>query len=81
MGAGAWLKALKVDPALAGTAVYQMAMLEKAPGFMRGMIKRGMRKRLSGPDEDNLLVLTQDEHLWRSYFDVSDEQGSVRDAD
>jgi hypothetical protein len=49
-------------------------MLEKAPGFIRGMIKSGMRKGLSAAELDNAVVLTQDEKLWQSYFDVSDDK-------
>ncbi|HET6170079.1 MAG TPA: hypothetical protein VFE01_07860 [Terracidiphilus sp.] len=71
MGTGAWLRALRADPALAGIAVYQVAMLEKAPGFVRGMIKSGMRKGLSAAEQDRSVVLTKDEPLWRSYFGVS----------
>jgi hypothetical protein len=74
MGTGAWLKAVKADPALAGVAVYQVAMLEKAPGFIRGMIKSGMRKGLSAAEQDNAVVLTQDEKLWQSYFDLGDDK-------
>lgn len=74
MGTGAWLKTLKADPALAGVAVYQVAMLEKAPGFVRGMIKSGMRKGLSASEQDRSVVLTKDDRLWRDYFDVSDDK-------
>ncbi len=74
MGTGAWLKALKADPALSGIVVYQVAMLEKAPGFVRGMIKSGMRKGLTSAEQDRSVVLTQDEQLWRDYFDVSDDK-------
>ncbi|MGA8731978.1 MAG: hypothetical protein WB608_24685 [Terracidiphilus sp.] len=73
-GTGAWVKALKADPVLTRVAVYQVAMLEKAPGFIRGMIKSGMRKGLSAAEQDQSLVLTQDEQSWRSYFDVSDDK-------
>lgn len=74
MGTGAWVKALHADPALAGVAVYQVAMLGAAPAFMRGMIRSGMRKGLSEAEQDNFVVLTQDEKLWRSYFDVADDK-------
>ena len=49
-------------------------MLEEAPGFMRGMIKSGMRKGCPQREQDHSVVLTQDEKLWRSYFDVSDDK-------
>lgn len=74
MATGAWMKALRADAALAGIALYQVAMLEEAPGFVRGMIKRGMRKGLSAAEQDHSVVLTQDDKLWRSYFEVSEDK-------
>ena len=74
MGTGAWVKALRGDPALAGVTVYQVAMLEAAPGFVRGMIKSGMRKGLSADEQDHFVVLIQDEKSWQSYFDVSNDK-------
>jgi hypothetical protein len=65
-----WVKTLRADRAFAGAAVYEIAMLEGAPGFIRGMIKSGMRKGLSAQEQDQFLVLTQDEKQWRIYFDA-----------
>jgi hypothetical protein len=73
-GCGSWAKAVRSDPALGGISVYQVAMLERAPGFVRGTIKSGMREGLSGAELDRFLVLTQDEKLWRSYFEVTAEK-------
>jgi hypothetical protein len=70
-GAGAWMKAVREDPALAGVAVFQIAMLGGAPSFIRGTIKNGMRKGLSADEQARFVVLTQDEKLWQKYFDVS----------
>ena len=44
---GDWMKAIRADAALAGMEVYEIAMLEGAPGLFRGMIKSGMRKGMS----------------------------------
>lgn len=73
-GAGAWAKAIRADPAMQGVAMVQIAMLEKAPAFVRGMIKSGMRKGLSGPEQESFVVLTQDDGPWRSYFQVADDK-------
>jgi hypothetical protein len=73
-GAGAWAKAVKSDTALAGIPVYSMAMLERAPGFVRGMIKSSMRKGATPDEQDRFVILTQDEKLWRSYFGVTDDK-------
>ncbi len=71
---GDWVKALRADPALANADVYQVAMLAGAPGFIRGMIKSGMKKGVPPAQQDHFVVLTQDEKLWRSYFEVSADQ-------
>jgi len=73
-GSGLWAKALHGDAAMAGVPVYQAAMLEKAPGFVRGMIKSGMRKGLKAAQQDDFVVLTQDEKLWRAYLQVTEDK-------
>lgn len=73
-GCGDWSKAVRTDSALAGVAVYQVAMLAGAPGFVRGAIKSGMRKGLSGAEHDNFIVFTQDENSWRSYLGVTSDK-------
>jgi hypothetical protein len=70
-GCGAWARAVRADTALAGVAVYQIAMLEGAPGFVRGMIKSGMRKGVAAAEQDTFVVLVHDDKLWRNYFGVT----------
>src|ERR1035438_6632550 len=64
MGCGDWMKAIRADSALAGVDVYEIAMLEGAPGLFRGMIKGGMRKGMSSAEQERSVVLTQDDKLW-----------------
>ena len=71
---GDWAKAIRGDTAFAGVLVFQVAMLEQAPGFVRGMIKSGMRKGRTAAELDSFVVLTQDEKLWRSYLVVTAEK-------
>jgi hypothetical protein len=73
-GTGPWVKALRGDKALSGVTVYQVAMLEGAPGFIRGAIKSGMRKGTTPADQDLFVVLTQDDKLWRQYFGVTTDK-------
>ena len=73
-GTAAWVKAIHADSALAGRPVYEIAQITGAPGFVRGMIKSGMKKKVPAADQDTFVVLTQDEQLWRTYFEVSDDQ-------
>lgn len=69
---GAWMKAIEGDAALKQFSVYELAMLEKAPGMIRGMIKSGMRKGLSAAEEDQIVVMTQDQEQWEKFFGVGD---------
>ena len=73
-GCETWWKALHADPTMTGVLVYQAAMLEKAPGFVRGLIRSGMRKGLSPAQQESFVVLTQDEKLWRNYLRVDDDR-------
>jgi hypothetical protein len=68
---GDWMKAIRGDEALAGVEVYEIAMLEGAPGLFRGMIKSGMRKGMDTAEQDRTVVLTQDEKFWEKFFEVS----------
>lgn len=74
MKAGEWIKRIHADPALAGVTVYEVAMLEAAPSFVRGMIKSGMRKGMSPEQQDDFVVLTQDEKAWETCFGVGDDK-------
>ncbi len=72
-GTGAWVKAVEGDPARKGVAVWQVAMLAGAPGFVRGMIQSGMRKGLTAAEQERFVVLAEDEAAWRSYFGVTED--------
>jgi hypothetical protein len=74
MACGDWMKAIHADAALAGVDVYEVAMLEGAPGLFRGMIKGAMRKGMSSEEQQRSVVLTQDDKLWQTYFSVSNAQ-------
>jgi hypothetical protein len=65
------MKSIHVDPVLANLTVFQVAMLAGVPGFIRGMIRSGMKKGLSAAEQERFVVLTEDEQLWRTYFDVT----------
>jgi hypothetical protein len=71
---GDWMKTIRGDAALAGVEVYEIAMLEGAPGIFRRMIKSGMRKGMSSAEQERSVVLTQDDKLWESFFAVSNGQ-------
>ncbi|MGA9586460.1 MAG: hypothetical protein WBQ95_14095 [Terracidiphilus sp.] len=71
---GDWMKAIRGDAALAGVEVYEIAMLEGAPGLFRGVIKSSMRKGMSSAEQERMVVLTQDDKLWEKFFQVSNGQ-------
>lgn len=71
---GNWSKAIHSDTALAGVKLYQISMLAGAPAPFRGMIKNAMRKGMPVAEQENFVVLTQDEKLWRSCFGVSTDK-------
>lgn len=73
-GTGDWVTRIHADAALANVTVYQVAMLAGAPGFMRGMIRNGMKKGVSRPEQDFFVVLTEDEKVWEHYFDVTTDK-------
>ena len=73
-GSDEWAKALDADPAWTGLPVFRAAMLEQAPGFVRGFIKAALRKQLSAAAVHRYAVLIQDEGLWRSYFGVTTDK-------
>ncbi len=72
-GTGAWVKAVEDDSALKGVAVWQVAMLAGAPGFVRGMIRNGMKRGLTAAEQERFVVLAEDEAAWRSYFGVAED--------
>lgn len=74
MQCGAWMKAVHDDIALKDISAFEFAMLEKAPGMLRGAIKNGMRKGMSPAEQDQFVVMTQDQKLWEKFFDVENDK-------
>lgn len=74
MATGDWIKAIRGDAAFAGVTVYQVAMLEGAPSFIRGMIRNCMKKGVPAAQQDYSVVLVQDQKLWEGYFDVTEDK-------
>jgi ATP synthase subunit 10 len=69
-----WSKQVHGDAAMSSVTVYQMAELEQAPGFIRGMVKSALRKQVPAAWQDDFVVLTQDGKLWRDYFGVTTDK-------
>jgi hypothetical protein len=73
-GIAAWSRALDSDPVLARARVFQLVMLERAPGFVRALIKRSMRKSMPPAAQSRAVVLTADEPAWRAYFGMDNDR-------
>ena len=69
-----WARALRKDPALDGTPVYEAAMLAAAPGLIRRVIKGVLRKSHSPAEQDSFLVFARDESAWRAWLGVTDDK-------
>ena len=68
------MKAVESDPAVKDVTVLELAMLEKAPGILRGMIKSGMRKGVSASEQDRIVVMTKDQAQWEKFFSVGGDK-------
>lgn len=73
-GTGAWVKAIRADPALSRASVYNIAEIAGAPSLLLGIIKSAMRRSVPAAERDFFVVLTEDAKPWRAYFDVGDDQ-------
>ena len=73
-GTGDWVKALRADPALSGALIYQIAQIAGAPGFMRGMIRNGMKNGLTPAQQETFVVLTEGQRAWKDFFGVGTDK-------
>lgn len=74
MQSAAWRKAVRADSTLNEIPIFELAMLQKAPALIRGVIKNGMRKGLPPAERDQIVVMTQDQDLWEKFFAVENEK-------
>jgi len=69
---GAWMKKLRQAYAQdADVIIYQVAHLEGAPRFIRGMIVSGMKKGVPPDQQDSLLVLYEKQDEWKRWVNFS----------
>ncbi|HLK67061.1 MAG TPA: hypothetical protein VKU19_26690 [Bryobacteraceae bacterium] len=55
-------------------AVYAIAMLERVPGLVRGMVKSSIRKGRPKDQRDNMVMTTSGETEWRQFCGVTDDK-------
>lgn len=76
-----WTRHLQEKKLLkAGTVLYQVAMLEDVPRFLRGMAIGGIRKGVPAERQSQFVVLVQDEAAWKKavHHSSDDEPYLVR---
>lgn len=62
-----WVRRLREEARIAGKAtVYEVAILDGVPSFIRGMILRQMRSGVSAARQKEYLVVTENVETWRS---------------
>jgi hypothetical protein len=68
-----WMTRLYQD----GISAWSVANLEKAPAFVRGMIRGSMRKGTPAPQLDRSLILTKDQKAWEKAVGSQQESQPV----
>lgn len=68
-----WATALLEREETREAAVFQVPVLARAPGFMRGMIRRDIRNDAPESVHHTFLLLTEDYQLWRDRLGIDDE--------
>lgn len=70
----AWLRLLHSEPAFRNAQVFQLVMLERAPGWVRPLVRGSLRRQTPAAWQSHVLLLNSDDALWRKYFSVTDER-------
>lgn len=62
----AWSRRIAGDARLKGTvSVFQVAMLEDVPSFLRGFVTQGIRKSVPAALQGRFLVVTENTNAWK----------------
>ncbi len=68
-----WWEALQTARGEHDFAPYSVSVIEGAPGFVQGMIRRAMRKRANASRKDYILLVTEGAEAWRSFLSAEDD--------
>ena len=68
-----WWEALQAARAEHDFVPYNVSVIEGAPGFVQGMIRRGMRGQAKPSRKDYLLLVTEGAQAWRALLDAQDD--------
>jgi hypothetical protein len=63
-----WLAARGLCQAHPKVACYRAAVLQDAPGFVRGMIVSGMRKDMTPAEQEGFVTVFENEPAWKRSF-------------
>ena len=68
-----WWEALQAARGENDFVPYSVSVVEGAPGFVQGMIRRAMRKQAQPSRKDYILLVTEGAAAWRSLLGAQDE--------
>ena len=68
-----WWEALQAARSEHDFAPYNVSVIEGAPGFVQGMIRRGMRKQAKASRKDYLLLVVEGAEAWRTFLGAEDD--------
>ena len=68
-----WWEALQAARAERGITPYNVSVIEGAPGFVQGMIRRGMAERAPASRRDYILLVTEGADAWRTFLGAEDD--------
>lgn len=63
-----WLQAKALCEAHPQVACYRAAVLQDAPGFIRGMIIGGMKKDMTSAEQEGFVTVFENEAAWKQSF-------------
>lgn len=67
-----WLRGAHADPELGRVRILQCVAMEGVPGFVRPLIRRGLRQQTPAAWQPDVLLLGQSRQQWQSLFAVRD---------
>lgn len=69
-----WMRLLHNDRSFRNAQVFQMVMLERAPGWVRPLVRSSLRHQTPADWQSHVLLLNADDSVWRKFFSVTDER-------
>ena len=68
-----WWEALQAAHGEREFTAYNVSVIEGAPGFVQGMIRRALRRQAKASRKDHILLVTEGADAWRSLLGAEDD--------